>query len=671
MPLTDEEIDSLIAEGKTDEQILAIGQTLDKGFQPMGPEAGADIAGQLGKAGLGGRAASGIQTAFEATGVPSILRTAGAAQRGQMPAGMDMAGTALAAIPGLALGRAGVPATKIAGGLAKGALGAGAGTALLGPEAEALGYRIGGERGAAIGAALPAIAGGLAGPGLMDALGKLGKAGVQLPLKGAQAARQTVQSIKPDLPIAGRQAAMLESGEAMTPEGMAQVQAFQQRTGIKPTPGQAQFLESGMAETPIKGTEYRLKQSGPALNIGKEQAQQFGKYAEGTFEEMAPGAARPAAAIGSEIQGQAIQRLKEAGTRYEAAENAVLNAPEASKITLDYVKNLKGAVKGITDEFKAPGGKSALPPEVQTVLKQIEPWTKTAGNLKDAVQFRRIMKGLKAKFQPGTPEYGAVTQLDKAVDDAIQQSATKAQKGPLKNFFEASRNYYQMKYSPEAELVESLSGVNLNRLNALPAKTPEDVVKKIFTSPANLAPRIMEAAGKGNIAPESVRSAAANYLLSTVQSAEGGIDYGKLAKAWNALPDSQKTVLFGDWIPRIDRLVKDAEALTFVGRYKPPTGASLPTLLPGLETAVQGVAGLLPGGIGRMATAAAGQGMEKVAALSHFNRLPEVAVKPTGAMRAAEAALIGGEAALGASRGTEQRIKNAREKAQRLARGFQ
>jgi hypothetical protein len=601
--------------------------------------------------------------AFEATGVPSIFRAAGSAGQGKMPATGDILGTAATLLPGAGLAKAGISGTKIAGGLAAGALGAGVGEAALGPEARQLGYKVGGETGAMIGGIAPALLGGVAGPMAVQSALKLPGAGMAAATRGPQAGADALRGIKFDLPIAARQGALVESGEALTPAALQRAAEFEQRTGIKPTPGQMQFLEGGQARTPIKDTEYRLKQNEEALKIGKDQAQQFGQYAERTLDEVAPGASRGTASIGADLQAQAIKQLEDAGARYEAAESAVLNAPGANKITLNYVGKLKDAVKGIVGEYKAPGGKSALPPELQTMLNQIEPWTKTAGNLRDAVQFRRVLKGMTARFQPGTPEHRAARQLDSAIDSAIEGAATKQQRGPLRDFFEASKAYRQAKFSDEAGLVESLTGVDYAKKSALPTRTPEDVVKKIFQSPSNMAPRLMQAEAKGNITPGSVRQAAGNYLLQTAQAPDGSIDYGKLARAWNGLADSQKTVLFGENVSRINQIVKDAEALTFVGRYQPPTGASLPVLLPGLEEGVSAVAGMIPG-IGRPLQAAIGAGSDKLAALSHFNLKPSVAVPPTSQTRALEAAMLGGNISRASVLGNEDRIRQARSRAE-------
>lgn len=645
MPLTQSDIDEFIKLGATDDEIADIIQQDFESSRGTVIRRGEAEAGEAIEKSLGGRLGRGAKVAMYAMSPLGPVEQMSQAIQGKEPLelgtvlalfGTALGGTALGASGAKGLLRGGIAAAGL-----ESALGAGAGAAIAGPEAEALGQRLGGETGAQIGAAVPAVIGGLAGPAALGAAGRAAKGTAMLALPATrQAGIEALGAIPEtlDTPLARSQRAALKGGRYLTPAQEVAAKAFQARTGIKPTAGMAQFLEDGLAESRAKDVEFRHKQSAPAMTFAKQAGEKFSDYLKRVFSEIQPGYARSLGEVGGDVQEQVFANIRDAGKRYEDAESALKGSRFASTPIPAAGSGWAEDLSKLASEFDFDDNGLAF----------LEKATKKASEAKTLNDLFKVRRWLKTETKNAFNKFGEGTagtfeeierQANAALDNKLRQFASESTPGQaalVNEMLDASQNYWRMKFSPEAKLMKNVSGVKGTGPEDLPVKGAEEVGKTIAAGKMNLPARVMKAEQAGIVKAGTAAQSPLAWLSEVALNADGTVNYGELSRVWKALPATAKLQLFGENAIKIQRMIDDAAALTYAGRYKPPTGAALPTLLPGLgakfgELPVVGPVAQVVGGIG-----------PAVEAAGAYRGPLGVVSAPTGAFRAGEAAALGG-----------------------------
>lgn len=639
MPLSPDEINSLIDQGATDEEILEVAKAKQ-------------IAEPFPKDDRWGKAAN---VAVEMTGVPAIGRVGAASIKGEMPGKMDVAQLALMGGGAGLMGKAGMGIGKIAGALGSSALFGGVGQGVAGPEAAAAGEKLTEAGHPWLGAgvsALPAVAGSLVGPMAANSLLNVGKAAGNLaPIVGggAEAAGQNLRAAIPTIsPAASSIKAAQETGEALSPAAFKAASELEGAfPGLKLRPDQAQFLESGIARTPLKDAAYRAKQSTEALNSVAGQQQALVKGAQGIAGKVAGTAELPGVAgVGSEIQRGVSGRMADAGKRYGAAVAALKNSPDATAAASMWRNEIGRTIDELRQmpEIKlSSGGKG--------ILNDLEQTSKDINNAYEAALFRKELKGLvkssATRLQAGQGDHTdtIVKRIGDAIDQTMAEQAPRNKKAaPLfQELLDASKDYYGAKFSPGAQLARKVSGVKTP--SSVVTRKPEDVIRAIMNSPQNEAAAILE---RGGIPPEQIRQAAGSALLEKIirtdpVSGAQSVDVAALKGFWKNIPPSQKQLLFGEQAQAIEKLIKAGSTVTYTGGYQPPTGASLPVLLPWMSK--------IGGPLGRTVAGVAAQAAQKGEALAAYSGKALTAPPViTPALQAQEAAFRSIPAAIAGAR---------------------
>ena len=637
MSLTDQEIDGLIREGASDDEILEVAKAKLTGPQGQTPPIPMSQ-GRMGQAG---------QLLWEMSGIPMVGRMGSAIGAGQSPSGADLAQAALTGLPIAGMAKAGVPLTKIAKGMSSGALGAAAGQAALGPEAQAGAAKLdeAGHPFSAMALSLsPAMAGGIAGPLGVGMGSRAGRAGAAvLPGRGGlpEAAKQLKKPI--DLPTSGAIAEDLEAGRVVSPDAASKALALKNEIpGLDLNAAEAQYLESGIARTPLKDEAYRARQSQTAMARQGEQHKALETHLRGSMEALTPGGGEATrSGVGGALQRGQLEAVEQAGARVGAAEDALWADPAAAKLTFGYRKNIMSALDGLEDELRLNSKRPTRFGDLRPIFNEIRAEAKKVGNLQDAIELKRIIRQ-KTQGANDSLRKGSGTELDrvetsigKLIDEGIENASArmKGNKALANEFMDASRGYWKAKFSPEAKLVQETAGLKGSQV----VMKPEDVVDRIVRSTRGEATRLTAAEAGGNLPKGSVAKAAAAWLLdeaTDIDPRTGGtnLNYGRVKRIWNQLDVAQKNALFGKEARKVDTFLKGLDVTTMSGRYQPPTGASLPVQLPWMERGIR----RLPMGATLM-----GPEAERIEAVAR-----QTLSKPATAQAAPGALMRGSEAAM-------------------------